>query len=69
MNFEYCLFPLKAKITDSRAVAYARGDDDAIGVLETLYWVLNNGYGVVRIAGVTSSEFPWRGTPLEDFIF
>ena len=69
MNFESCLFPLKHKITYSRAVAYARGDDDAIGVLETLYWVLNNAYGVVRIAGVTYSEFPWRETPLEEFIF
>jgi hypothetical protein len=69
--FDYCLFPLRKHITDSREVAYARGycTDEEIRTLDVLYWLLNNAHGIIKIAGVYSSDFPFRETPLEEFIF
>lgn len=69
MCFDYCLFPLRYEISYARALAYAVDDNEATYDLDILYWLLNNGYGVIQLAGVTFSPFPWRGTSLEDFIF
>lgn len=82
MKFTYCDRPLRSKIENDRNTAYrnlgtaiCRGDiaweDElrlVITTLDILYWLIN-ARGCVILAGIASSEFPWRETPMEEFIF